>query len=130
VQDKKESVIAGLINSSLFLAYISDNFCRVITLEDVLEKLLQGDIYDEGDKTERQAKQVVATKLGQKWRQFLNKRKEQREQKKQNPSFDLEDGSSGGGVGKKTPLLEDDIGSHLCWGSSHASGASLGGWFT
>ena len=49
----------------------------VITLEDVLEMLLQEQIYDESDKLEREATRI-ARWAATKWKRFVKKRKRER----------------------------------------------------
>lgn len=51
---------------------------RIITLEDVLESLLQEQIYDESDKLEREALQRVQWAAA-KWKAHVRKRRAQRE---------------------------------------------------
>jgi hypothetical protein len=53
------------------------SYYRIITLEDVLEALLQEQIYDESDKYERDALRV-ARWVAQKWKAYVRRGKRQR----------------------------------------------------
>jgi predicted membrane chloride channel (bestrophin family) len=68
------------ILTSFFFLFLSlaSSICsryRVITLEDVLEELLQEEIYDENDQMEKEAEKI-ARWVGKKWKR-LKRRREQ-----------------------------------------------------
>ena len=70
--------------SFLLLSRIS-----IITLEDVLEALLQEQIYDESDKVEREANRVAKWAV-KKWRSHIHRKKQAR-------AASGDDGTEGGG---------------------------------
>jgi CBS domain containing-hemolysin-like protein len=98
-------------------------FASVISIEDVIEELLQEEIYDEHDRREREADRI-AKWASRKWKSFVKKKKRERGElaarvdgktfadvvDKAIHKHDEETGN--GTVSEETPLVADAAGGH------------------
>lgn len=85
---------------------------RIITLEDVLESLLQEQIYDENDKMERKAQQIARWAF-HKWKAYVGRRRRERAQ----GDHALLDYSMGAVVEKAMQQAESNERTHLLEGN-------------